>query len=143
MMTTGVAKTSRQSDLEMEVTAVVYSRMTYECQRKSSCSNFSSMIILSLEEFDDDLANIFTSNISSSSNADDENILDNRCSIVSVDRDELQRISLLGRGRYCNVNLVAGTLPLPVSSQQQSTSEKTKQQDQDAPKKRHYLHANR
>jgi serine/threonine protein kinase len=133
MMTTGVAKTSRQSDLEMEVTAVVYSRMTYECQRKSSCSNFSSMIILSLEEFDDDLANIFTSNISSSSNADDENILDNRDSIVSVDRDQLQRISLLGRGRYCNVHLVAGTLPLPVSSQHQSTSEKAKQHDQDAP----------
>jgi hypothetical protein len=91
------------------------------------------MTILALEEFDNDLANIFTSSASFSSNADDENILDNRYSIVSVDRDELQRISLLGRGRYCNVHLVAGTLPLPVSSQQQSASEKSKEQDQDAP----------
>ncbi|MGK3737931.1 MAG: serine/threonine protein kinase [Bacillariaceae sp.] len=77
------------------------------------------MTFVALEEFsnpDDE------STLTCSSNRDD--------SIVSVDQDKLQRISLLGRGKFCNVHLVAGTLS--VSPQHQSTSEKVKPYDQDA-----------
>jgi hypothetical protein len=108
--------------------------MICDIEKTSLYSELSdSITITALEEFDDDLANILTNNISSSSNDDDdENTLTcSSSSIVSVDRDKLQRIRLLGRGQYCNVHLVVGTLPC-VSSQQQRTSEKVKQQDQKA-----------
>jgi serine/threonine protein kinase len=96
------------------------------------CELSDSITMIALEEFDDDLANIFSNSIfSSSDDDDDDNML--TCSsspIVSVDRDKLQSIRLLGRGQYCNVHLVVGTLPM--SSQQQSTSAKVKQRDQKA-----------
>ena len=73
-----------------------------------------SIPTIALEEFDDDLD---MSTCSSSP-------------IVSVGRDELHSIRLLGRGKYCNVHLVARTLPM--LSQQKSTSAKVNQRDQKA-----------
>lgn len=65
-------------------------------RRPSSDGDFTilatSKVVHGLQQYDDDLAEI--------SNRDSP--------ITPVDRDDLRKISLLGRGQFCNVNLVSG-----------------------------------
>jgi hypothetical protein len=146
-------------------------------RRPSFYSDFntvsSSKVVLALKDYDDDLANITSSNsnycsrhhlnhnhhnhdnttttscscnITDIDDDDDDDIegvvnedeeeeeasssssssCNSNCyNILSVDRDELQKISLLGKGQFCNVYLVAGSLPEP------SSSSSSQQQDLD------------
>jgi hypothetical protein len=112
----------------------------------------SSKVVLALEDYDDDLANIASSDNSCSRHHhqhhhDSSSSCNSNCySILSVDRDQLQKISLLGKGQFCNVYLVSGSLlepstptptPTPTSSPQQQDQDQVLQQEsQDQQKRR-------
>ena len=117
-------------------------------RRPSFYSDFhalgNSKVVLALEDYDGDLAKIASSDNSCSRHNtsivdDEEEEVASRSSsstscnsnchnILSVNRDELQKISLLGKGQFCNVYLVSGSLLEPSTSTSTSSPQ---QQDQD------------
>ena len=73
----------------------------------------SAKAILALEKYDADIANILQSSQDADASDVGENGHDSSNSpsaIMSVDRDDLCRISLLGQGQFCNVHLMSGSL---------------------------------
>ena len=94
---------------------------------------FDQKLIFQLENFDDDLNDIIRKpNTIANQSPDDKNRSETNASaisrIASVDRNDLQQISLIGSGQFCNVYSVVGIL-----------SQKNKNEDRESPRKRSLL----
>lgn len=86
---------------------------TKQQRRPSFYADFGPLatnkVLSSLEGYDTDLVNITAA-------AADNTKDGSHTKIVSVDRHELQRVSLLGKGHFSNVYLVTGSLPDPTTA---------------------------
>lgn len=83
----------------------------------------NSKLTLSLKAYDDDLASITdTKNSTADNDTPNKSTFNNNRNIVSVDRNDLQKVSLLGKGHFCNVYLVTGALQLEYRSPSSSSS---------------------
>lgn len=95
-MTSSTRSVTDKTSSDKTTQTTRYSDNNAHKRRPSSDGDFSvlatSKVVHDLQKYDDDLAAI--------SNRDSP--------ITPVNRDDLRKISLLGRGQFCNVNLVSG-----------------------------------